>query len=131
MKNKKQLKKIVQKMIDASIKDGILKEKVALGFIKEIKKQPLSTAIFLLTEFKKGLKLKLSKHTLLIESAVSLSPLQVNKIKNELKMFEKIVKTEIKINPNLVAGLKIKLGDMVIDDTLKARATQLKGAMVG
>ncbi|MBI2593925.1 F0F1 ATP synthase subunit delta [Candidatus Daviesbacteria bacterium] len=130
MKNKKQLKKLVRKMIEESIKDGILQEKKVLAFIKEIKKLHLAKALYLLNEYKKALGLEMSKHTLVVESSMKLSSAQLNNIKGELKNMGKIVKTENKINPNLIAGIRVKLGDVIFDDSIKSRINQLKGAII-
>lgn len=130
MKNKKALKKLVQKIVKESIKEGVVQEKKVNAFLKVIRQLPLSKAVFMLSEYKKGLQSELSKHTLVIESPISLSIQQVSKIKNELKSLGKIVKTETKINPELIAGLRVKLGDVIFDDSMNARINQLKGAII-
>ena len=56
MKNKKQLKKLVQKMIQESIKEGVLQEKKVIAFFKVMKQLSLSKAVFMLSEYKKGLQ---------------------------------------------------------------------------
>ncbi len=131
MKNKKQLRKLVQKMVEASIKDGILQDKKVTFFLKEIKKLSLATSIFILSEYKKRLLFELSKHTLVVESAMDVNILELNKIKEELKGFGRIVKTEVKINPELIGGLRVKLGDIIFDDSIKSRIAQIGGMIHG
>lgn len=131
MKNKKQLKKLVQKMIEESIKGGILQEKKVSIFVRGIKKLPIPKAIFMLNGYMKGLRMEISKHTLIVESAVALSSEQLYGIKSELKNLGKIVKTETKINPDLIGGIKIRLADMIFDDSVKARIGQLGGMIRG
>lgn len=131
MKNKKQLKKLVRRMTHESVKDGVLQEKKVLTFIKEIKKLHLAKALYLLNEYKKALGLEISKHTLVVESAMKLSNKQLSNIKGELKNMGKIVKTENKINPDLIGGLKIKVGDLIFDDSIKSKITQIGGMIHG
>lgn len=130
MKNKKQIKKLVRKMIDESVKDGVLQEKKVLTFIREIRKLHLAKALYLLNEYKKALELEISRHTLVIESTMKLSKEQLNNIEGELKNMGKIVKTENRINPDLIAGVRIKLADFIFDDSIKSRINQLKGVII-
>lgn len=131
MKDKKQLKKLVRKMIKESVKDGVLQEKKAIAFLKEIKKLHLAKALYLLNEYKKALGLEISKHTLVVESTMKLSNKQLNNIKGELKNMGKIVKHKNKINPDLIGGLKIKVGDLIFDDSIKSRIAQIGGIIHG
>ena len=131
MKNKKQLRKLVKKMVEESIKDGVLQERKVAVFVSEVKKLSLATSIFILSEYKKRLLFELSKHTLVVESAMDVNMIELNKIKKALKGFGKIVKTEVRINPSLIGGLKIKLGDIIFDDSIKSRIAQIGGMIHG
>ena|SRR3989344_9039257 len=128
MKNKK-LKKIVVKMVENSFKDGKLLEKKVLSFIKTTKKFSLGEAVYILKEYKKGLKRKMDQYTLIVESTMPLSNSQISKIKSELKSYGNISSVEVKINPDILGGLRVKLGDMIFDDSIRSRIEQV-GSMI-
>jgi F-type H+-transporting ATPase subunit delta len=99
------------------------------SYTAQIKKFNLPQAIFILKEYIKELKRVQSEKTLIIETATSLSSLQVNKIKSEFGKDNQIVETNVIINPVLLGGLRVRLGDIIYDDTITAKITQIGGAI--
>ncbi|MFZ5986114.1 MAG: F0F1 ATP synthase subunit delta [Bacillota bacterium] len=67
-----------------------------------------------------------------IISAVPLEETQVNKIKEKyMKLYGKNnAKAEIHIDKSLIGGIRIQIGDKVIDDSIKARLMDLKEIML-
>ncbi|MDP3733233.1 MAG: F0F1 ATP synthase subunit delta [Candidatus Daviesbacteria bacterium] len=121
MKIPKKLKKDVELAVKASFKNGkILREKV-LKFTKLFKSLPTVLAISSLTLYQKGLKREVSKRTLVIESAISLSPKDMGKIKNQMSKDYPIMDTKNILNKDLIGGLRIKIGDILIDDSITGR----------
>ena len=77
----------------------------------------------------KGLKRKIAENTLVVESAVKLSG-------NELKSVEKMLKREVyvteqQINPSLLGGLRLKIGDELLDFSIKSKINQVKERIQG
>jgi F-type H+-transporting ATPase subunit delta len=129
MKKSKKLLNLVRKMVADSYKDGKLLDSKVRSYTAQIKKFNLPQAIFILKEYIKELKRVQSEKTLEIETATPLSPLQVSKIKSEFGKDLQIAQTNVIINPSLMGGLRVRLGDMIYDDTVTAKITQIGGAI--
>lgn len=130
MKQKKFWQKIIVAALNKSFKDGKLQTVEVKKYFKLFSKLPRILAIYALGEYLKGLKRVERKHTLLIESATSLSALEVKQVANLFKQ-EKIVDIKIQIDSSLIGGIKVKFGDLVFDDSIKVHLNQIKGVING
>lgn len=131
MKTRKQIENIVDKAIEASFKDNKLLEKKALGFVKLFNAQPRMEAIKLLSEFLKRMKVALNSTTMIVESTIPLSKKQKDIIKKKFSSKFTITNSEFKLNPELLGGLRIKVGDHIYDDSIRSRIYQVKEAIAG
>ncbi len=131
MKKNKRLQKIVELALKSCFEDAKLNEKKAQQFVEFFKKLPRSQAIFALNAFLKGLRVQMQKQTLVVESASALNTQQVKGIEKSIKGEFEILKTEVKLNPALLGGLKFRVGDYIFDDSVRERIEQLKGAING
>lgn len=69
---------------------------------------------------------QLDPNTAIIESPVLLTPIQLNSLKHQLSaIFNRDLEIDNRANPQLIAGLLIKVGDHVIDQSINARINQL------
>ena len=128
MKNKRTINEI-NKLVNQSFSNGKPNEALITQILAAINKQPASEALQLLSFYLKGLKRKISESTLLVESATKLNP-------RELKDIEKLVSqpvfaVEQKLNPSLLGGLRIKIGDEFLDFSLKSKINQISERIAG
>lgn len=126
MKKSKLLQKTVSKLVEASFKDGKITEHQVTRAIKLLKSLPQTDAIWTLSEYLKQLKRKEREHTMYIETAIPLSP---NQIKNAKKIVEKktrITKVLVSINPEILGGFKLKIGDAIWDESILGKLNQVK-----
>lgn len=126
MKNRKQIKSIVNQAIKASFKDGQLIEKNAFRFVKLFSAQSSIEAIKLLSEYLKRVKSVSSFTTMVVESVVPLSKKQKNAVKRKFSSKFNITNSQFKINPQILGGLKIRVGDHIYDDSIQTRIYQVK-----
>lgn len=126
---KKQLQKTIKKLIEASFQDERLVESQVTKSIKVLKSLPRSQAIEALTEYLKQLKLKQRQHTLYLETVVPLSSAQINKIKKIVEKKIKITKIVTQINPEILGGFKLRVGDEVWDESIIGKVTQIREAI--
>ncbi len=131
MKKDKQLLKIIRKLIDISFSDGKIIEKEVVKSIKVLKTLPTTKAIFAISEFLKELRRKERAHTMYIETAISLSPVQVAKAKKIVSRNNKITKVLVQINPEILGGFKLKIGDEIWDESVKGKIEQIKETIRG
>jgi F-type H+-transporting ATPase subunit delta len=69
-------------------------------------------------------------NTAVVQSAVSLSPEQVAQLKDILEQkCHRPLTLEVSTNPDLIAGLRIKIGDQLIDQTVAAQINQLRNKL--
>ena len=127
MKISKQLKKQIDLAVRASFKDSKLDEKKALEFTKLFKQLPES--VLALSAYLKGIKRELGKTTLTIESSVELSSSEVKEIADKLKKQYTIYNIQHTTNPSLLGGLRVKIGDMVLDDSVEAKIKEIRSAI--
>lgn len=125
---KKQLQKTINKLVDVSFKDDELVESQVVKAIKALKSLPTAPAINALTEYLKQLKFNQRQHTLYLETVVPLSFVQVNKIKQLID--KEITKVVTQINPEILGGFKLRLGDEVWDGSILGKLNQVKEAII-
>jgi F-type H+-transporting ATPase subunit delta len=128
MKLNKQLKKQIDLAVKASFNNGKLNEKKALEFLKLFKQLP--EAIQALSLYKKGLERELNKTTLVVESATPLSQGEIKKISDKMKSLYTIYSIHHTINPGLLGGLRVKIGDEILDDSLEAKIKEIRSAII-
>lgn len=129
MKSLKNLKKQSIKAAGLSFKSGKLDYTVAKKFIKSFKSLPLGEAIPSLTYYLRALKLEINKTTLTVMSASKITSVQQNSIENALKKEFKILETKSQINPSLLGGVKVKIGDIIFDNSISSRIAQIKNTL--
>lgn len=131
MKKNKELKKLAEQCCKYCCPDGRVDEKKVIGVIKNLKSLPRSQAIFAITEFLKALKKQKGTTTLIVESSIPLSQVQLGSIVKKFK--RDLIISEVKniVNPNILAGFRVKIGDTVSDYSLQNKISQLKGVIAG
>ena len=66
-----------------------------------------------------------------VETAVTLEDADFSKIKSALESrFESRLDLERKVNPDLLAGLRVRIGNVVLDGSVRNRLTRLKEMLV-
>lgn len=129
MKQSKLLQKTITKLVEASFKDGKIVESQVIKSIKVLKSLPKYEAIWALSEYLNGIKRIERKHTMYIETVIPLSPLQIKRAKKIVEKKVKITKVITNINPDILGGFKLKIGDEVWDESLLGKINQVKEAI--
>lgn len=132
----KQIKKIIEKLVMDSFSDGRMLEGRVLKSIKVLKSLSKSDSIFALSEYLKGLKRIERKHTMYLETAFPFTPQQIKRAKKiiEKKVLPagrqvKITKVKTVVNPDIIGGFKLRVGDEVWDESILSKITQIKEAI--
>ncbi len=130
MKNKK-INKLINNLVDASFIKGKLNNIFIKKTVTRLKNLKSDLAIFALEKYKKGLLRKLNETTLSIESPIKLSPKEIAGIKKSLNSSYTIHDSKFLLNPTILGGLRIKIGDYLLDYSLKNNIKQLGGVISG
>lgn len=118
--------KIVAELVKVSFHDNRLYKPKVDQIIKVLGGLSKGTAIRALTLYMKGLKQYLGQYRLTIESSVPLTKTQIDQIEELINQSHPIFETEVNINPDLLGGIKIRIGDNIYDDSLVDKIEQLK-----
>ncbi len=126
MKKNKLMQGIINKLLKASFQDEKISESQVVKSIKILKSLPKYEAIQALQEYLKGIKRQEREHTLVIEAATPLSLMQVKKAKKFVEKNIIISKVLVTINPEILGGFKLKVGDNTWDGSVLGSIYQIK-----
>lgn len=127
---KKHFKKLINNLVDLSFKDGVTIEHQVIKAIKALKSLPKYQAIETLTEYVKRLKRLEGRHTMRVESVISLNKVQLQTIKKNVEKKVKVTKIVTQANPAILGGFILKIGDEVWDASILDRINQVKEAII-
>lgn len=131
MKKNKQLQKLIKKLVEVSFQEGRIVESQVTKSIKALKALPKDQAIEALSEYLRQLKRLQRVHTMYIETVIPLNSTQLKKIKKIVEKKVKITKVVTNINPDILGGFKLKVGDEIWDETVLGKVNQVKEAIKG
>lgn len=125
MKDKKKLKKIAAKSVKLLHNHGKANKDNIEGVVKHLHTLPRAQAIYTISKFIKGLRRKSKEGTAVIESVFPLSKKQMNSIVEKLKEEFFITGVENKVNPEILGGIKVRIGDTVLDYSVNNKLSQV------
>jgi F-type H+-transporting ATPase subunit delta len=126
MKINKEIRRLSREMLQASFTDGQLdRGKVASVVQSLIEKKPRH-CIDILQNYKRLLRLEIEKRHTTIESAEELNPGIREQIASNLKgKYGADLTTEFVVNPQLLGGMRVRLGSNVWDGSVQNRLQRL------
>lgn len=130
MKKSKLLLKTITKLVDVSFREGWVVESQVGKSIKLLKTLPKHEAIWALKEYLKQLKKKQRQHTMYLETVIPLSPAQLKRAKKIVEKQVKITKILTAINPEILGGFKLKVGDKVWDESILGKLNQVREEII-
>lgn len=146
MKKDKQLQKLINKLVEKGFVDGKIIENQVTKAIKFLKSLPRTDAIWALSEYLKLLRRKEREHTMYIETTIPLSTEQIKKAKKiverkvnpsvtlrvngERSQTIKITKVLVNINPEILGGFKLRIGDEIWDESILGKIQKVKEAII-
>ncbi len=127
MKISKDAARAARQLLRLSHKDGRLDD----GRIKEITSRIAESKprgyLGILQEYARLLRLESEKLEALIESAIELGAQTGNDLVNDLRAkYGGDLNAEFRVNPELLGGMRVKVGSDVWDGSVRARLNQLK-----
>ena len=126
---KKQLKKIVKKLAGLSFKEGKIVEAQAVKSIKVLKSLPQYEAIAALGEYLNSIKRIERQFTMIVETSIPLPSATVKKMRKIVEKKHEITKVIVNINPEILGGFKLKIGDEIYDESILGKIKQIKEAI--
>ncbi len=127
MKLDKDSRKLSKQLFLASFTDGrIDKEKVGVIGRQIVESKPRNS-IGILKEFQRLIRLEIEKHHAVIECASKLDDSTKKQLVANLKAkYGKDTTTEFKVVPELLGGVRVKIGSDVFDSSVRERLNRLE-----
>lgn len=130
MKKDRKLQKLVNKLVEMSFDmHGRVIEENVKRFTKTLSLLPSAQAVLALSGYLEGLKRNIKQTTLEIETTMPLSPAQVKKVASLLRTRHPVTDVKNLVDPSILGGMRIKIGDMVYDDTITRKIAQVREAI--
>lgn len=129
MKKNKFLEKIAEDAVKISFIGDKLNKKAVFEFVNLFKKLPSTKSILILEAYIKYLKRVNAKFSAVVESAIPLTSLELKEIIKSTGE-KNIINLENIVNQEVLGGIKIKIGDQLIDFSIKSRISQLREGII-
>lgn len=121
MKLKKELSRLIDQAAVESFTKGKLNATQVKKFVTLFKKMSRIEAIGALDLYLRRIKEISRMHTLTVESAVRLTAPQLKTIEKALAKNYDIAQTLSRVNTSLLGGVKVTIGDTVIDSSVQSK----------
>ena len=126
MKASKEAIRAARKLMRLSVKDGQLDLGTAQTLAKRIAESKPRGYLGILSTFQRLLRLEVDKKHAVVESATELDANEGENIAESLRRkYGSELTTEFKTNPDLIGGLRVRVGSDVWDGSVKARLQSL------
>ena len=130
MKLDKDSRKLSKQLFTVSFTDGRLDEKKVKAVASQIVTSKPRNAIGILKEYQRRVRLEVAKHHAVVESAVEMDQATAKQLIASLRSkYGQSVSTEFKVSPELLGGLRIKIGSDVIDSSVRDRLNRLEAEL--
>jgi len=127
MRITKQARRDAKQLFNACRVNGALNDAKARQTVQTVLAQKPRAYLAILSQFQRLVKLELDRRAALVENAVESSPAQMESIRANLTArYGPGLDVSFRVNPQLIGGLRIKVGSDVYDGSVRARLTGLE-----
>jgi F-type H+-transporting ATPase subunit delta len=127
MKINKEIRRLSREMLRASFTDGQLDSGRIASLVDSLIARKPRNWVAILQNYRRLLRLELEKRRARIETASSVDPETSSKlIANLKKKYGNDLTTEFVVNPQLLGGMRIRVGSDVWDGTVRNRLERLQ-----
>ncbi len=130
MKGSKDALRHARALFQTCVKDGKLDHDRVKSIVKRVGEEKPRGYLAILTAFQRLIRLELEKRHAVIESAVELTQdLKDDVLKNLKARYSDDVTSEFKVVPDLLGGMRVRVGSDIWDGSVKARLDRLSQAI--
>ncbi|MDF1658251.1 MAG: F0F1 ATP synthase subunit delta [Verrucomicrobiales bacterium] len=127
MKSGKELRRTAKKLFQASIVDGVLDPGVVQKVVRKLSDAKPRGYLQVISAYWRLVRLEIERNSALIESAIELDAATRTQVESDLKKkYGNQISTEYAIRPDLLGGIRIKIGSDVWDGSVKSRIERLE-----
>ncbi|MDE0569373.1 MAG: F0F1 ATP synthase subunit delta [Verrucomicrobiales bacterium] len=130
MKVTKDAARSARQLLRLSHKDGILDYDRIKEITTKVSEAKPRGYLAILQEFGRLVRLDVERRQAIIETATELGAQAGNAVIEDLRRkYGSTLTAEFKVNPDLLGGMRVKVGSDVWDGSVKARLTELKNKL--
>jgi len=127
MKINKEIRRLSREMLRASFTDGQLDPGRIASLVDSLIARKPRNSVEILQNYRRLLRLELEKRRARIETASEVDPETRSKLIADLKQkYGNDLTTEFVVNPQLLGGMRIRVGSDVWDGTVRNRLERLQ-----
>jgi len=127
MKLTKEVRKVSKELFRSSFTDGLLDTGKVRGFVGQLVASKPRHYVDILKNYHRLIRLELDKRHAVIESASPLSQDTSDRVLRDLKSkYGEGLTTDFRVNPDLIGGLRIRVGSDVWDGSVQGRLDRLE-----
>jgi F-type H+-transporting ATPase subunit delta len=127
MKLDKESRKLSKQLFQASFTNGEIDNSSVSAIARKIVESRPRNAIGVLKEYQRLVRLEVEQHQALIESAAELDEATSGQLVANLKAkYGANLSTEFRVAPELLGGIRIKIGSDVFDSSIRERLNRLE-----
>ncbi len=132
MKISKEAKRTARQLMRLTLREGRVNEETARTIIARIIAEKPRHYIGILSGFQRMLRLEVARRHAVVENATTLSNEECDAIRARLQAEHGAdVTAEFRLNPELIGGMRVKLGSTVWDGSVKSRLDNLRASLLG
>lgn len=126
MKLSREARRTSKKLFQSALRDGRLDEDAALKVIASLAESRPRHFLQILKDFKRQVRLELAKSECFVDSASELNQAERDQIVSQLRQRHGAdLAPQFRVVPDLLGGLRIRLGSNVWDGSIRARLDRL------
>lgn len=130
MKISKDARKLSRELFQKSFVNGRLDDARVKAIVAKVVETKPRHHFEILKDYQRLVRLEVEKHHAVIESAATLDQKTNEQLTKSLRgKYGQDLTTEFKVVPELIGGLRIKLGSDVWDSTVRGRLDRLQGQL--
>jgi len=127
MKTTRQIKREAKRLFRLCLVNGLLDEGRTRRVLKRVIDEKRRGRLVLLSQFQRLVKLDFARHTAEVESAIPLPADLRERIQVSLRrIYGPGINASFAHNPELIGGMRIRVGSDVYDGTVRARLAALE-----
>jgi F-type H+-transporting ATPase subunit delta len=127
MRISKQARRDAKKLFQSCLVGGVLDESRVRQVVEDVVRTKPRSYLTVLHFLQRLVKLELERRTARIETAAPLSPEQQSRILANLeRLYGPGLTLESSVKPELIGGLRIRIGSDVYDGSIQGRLTELQ-----
>ena len=130
MKINKEIRQMSKDLLRASFTDGQLDQGRVSSLVRSLIEKKPRNYLTILDNYKRLLRLEIEKRTATIESANELAPDVARDLVDNLKRrYGTDLTTRFVVNPDLLGGMRIRIGSDVWDSSVRNRLQRLQAQL--